>query len=525
VYRFVLVGNIIELFRETYFEEFVDISFVAFWDHILRCLVGILIFLVTLTSLKLLRNHRCLAKLTGVFKKAALEISYVGAMFVIWLGAYTSLGTALFHSTVESFRSFWWGFSPVTGLMTGIYRFEEVSVSQEHWLRIFIVSFMMLAMGSLTSFMVAILSWNYKTYREDWLPSMTSLEALSYFWHKFLVITGFRHPWPYEDEDDNYLSPEFTMAEIEYQVDEMLFKMNALAGTSNLPEKPPIYFTDSDCTYNGNGDDGISTGSEERPFDDDRFTHRIHKIEDQLLVNEPHLACLLHLDSIGAEVLTEEREKQLRNQLELEIFRQLQMQRHGNQVHSDRTSGSSYQAHLTASHTNSGNSRNSTGSSDSGNSSSRNSTGGNSRKSNSSSGNISSSSGSSNASPSVHGLQRGNKPPFPKPPSLSTLVPDDMIPSDPIKAARLPNAGLVSPRDVVTIHANPKSDKSDRINIEMSQGLALQDLSNSCDNSKADKDIPLKTLEKSKGDAGGKKCDKFRPLAETRLQDDQTSGS
>ena len=44
------------------------------------------------------------------------------------------------------------------------------------------------------------------------------------------------------------------MAEIEYQVDEMLFKMNALAGTANLPEKPPMYFTDSDTTYNGQAD-------------------------------------------------------------------------------------------------------------------------------------------------------------------------------------------------------------------------------------------------------------------------------
>ena len=51
------------------------------------------------------------------------------------------------------------------------------------------------------------------------------------------------------------------MAEIEYQVDEMLFKMNALTGTSNLPEKPPVYFTDSDTTY-AYGEDAISSGSE-----------------------------------------------------------------------------------------------------------------------------------------------------------------------------------------------------------------------------------------------------------------------
>ncbi len=30
------------------------------------------------------------------------------------------------------------------------------------------------------------------------------------------------------------------MAEMEYQVDEMLFKMNALSGTSGLPPKPPL---------------------------------------------------------------------------------------------------------------------------------------------------------------------------------------------------------------------------------------------------------------------------------------------
>ncbi len=52
---------------------------------------------------------------------------------------------------------------------------------------------------------------------------------------------------------------EFTMAEVEYQVDEMLFKMNALSGTSGLPEKPPLYPTDSD-TY---GTDGSSGGGSE----------------------------------------------------------------------------------------------------------------------------------------------------------------------------------------------------------------------------------------------------------------------
>ena len=54
------------------------------------------------------------------------------------------------------------------------------------------------------------------------------------------------------------------MAEVEYQVDEMLFKMNALAGTANLPEKPPNYFTDSDTTGQGDHDVLPGTGARGR---------------------------------------------------------------------------------------------------------------------------------------------------------------------------------------------------------------------------------------------------------------------
>lgn len=44
----------------------------------------------------------------------------------------------------------------------------------------------------------------------------------------------------------------------------------------------------------------------------DRLELRVQKIEDKLYANEPYLAQLLKLDSIGADVLSQEKEKQLR---------------------------------------------------------------------------------------------------------------------------------------------------------------------------------------------------------------------
>ena len=52
------------------------------------------------------------------------------------------------------------------------------------------------------------------------------------------------------------------MAEIEYQVDELFFRISALSGSHSLPEKPTTEFTDSDEAY-GIGDDGISSGGSE----------------------------------------------------------------------------------------------------------------------------------------------------------------------------------------------------------------------------------------------------------------------
>ena len=63
------------------------------------------------------------------------------------------------------------------------------------------------------------------------------------------------------------------MAEIEYQVDELLFRMNALSGTSGLPEKPHGYLTDSDTTHGDHGgDDGISSGGSEVSWSPEDWT-------------------------------------------------------------------------------------------------------------------------------------------------------------------------------------------------------------------------------------------------------------
>lgn len=66
---------------------------------------------------------------------------------------------------------------------------------------------------------------------------------------------------------------------MEYQVDELLFKMSALCGGISLPAKgSPGYTTDSDTTF-GAVDDMFSvggSGSNEKPEDEGNLSRLLH---------------------------------------------------------------------------------------------------------------------------------------------------------------------------------------------------------------------------------------------------------
>ncbi len=64
----------VEQLRSTYHEEFIDMSFVAYWDQRLRSFLGFIIFVVILLSLRLFRNRPVFAKLGGVYRRASYDL-------------------------------------------------------------------------------------------------------------------------------------------------------------------------------------------------------------------------------------------------------------------------------------------------------------------------------------------------------------------------------------------------------------------------------------------------------------------
>ncbi|KAL8570217.1 hypothetical protein ACOMHN_029917 [Nucella lapillus] len=344
VYRFVLVSELIEVLRSTFYEQFVSLTFITTWDELLRSLMGLLVFLVVITrGLRLVRYCPHLAKFAAVYRRARREIMLLGVLFFILTGAFSSSGSLLFGSLSRSMRTPWSACVAVTALMTGVYSPPDLQgEGGAYWFPLFSLFSSTVACGLMTAYAVAALTHRVRVSKNGDLLVMGKCELLDFCLQQVLLFVGVRKHTPVH-EPEVHLPPECTLAEFEYQVEELLFRMNALAGTTNLPEKPAGYLTDSDQSQ-AIGDDGISSGGSEPAVEraggtgvgvtaplaggeEGRLEQRVQKIEDKLCANEPYLAQLLKLDSIGADILSQEKEKQLRSHLELEIFRQLQMRR------------------------------------------------------------------------------------------------------------------------------------------------------------------------------------------------------
>ncbi|GFN82419.1 polycystic kidney disease protein 1-like 2, partial [Plakobranchus ocellatus] len=343
IFRYVLITNAVESMRSTFYEEFISISFICFCDQLLRDLVAVVFFCVIVKSVKILHYHQVFWRFQTVYRRCRREIFLAGLLYIGLMLAFACLATGLFQPMLYSLRSIWCSLLTMSALSVRVLDWpEEMDSPATHrpvfaMLMVFGYTFLH---GFTLTYIFTVLTQRLKKTRKSRVLALTGRQLVSFYWKTLLQLAGLREE-PSVDQTDNTLPAEFTMAEILYLVEELLFRMNAVLGTCGLPDKHHS-FSDSDTTPNC-GEDGMSSGGSmdqamlltdhadflSEPEDQmPRLEQRLQKIEDKLCSQEPYLAQLLKLDSIGADILSEEKEHELRSHLEFEIFQQLQMQRH-----------------------------------------------------------------------------------------------------------------------------------------------------------------------------------------------------
>ncbi|XP_070567047.1 polycystin-1-related protein-like [Ptychodera flava] len=328
VYRCVYVNQISERLQATYHEQFVDMSFLAFWDQVLRDVGGAIVFLVTLKVFHALRFLRVVAKFGNIISCATKQLLIFTLWYTVIMTIYSVMGMLAFGSQSLAFSDIGFAVQTMTATIRGAYDYSELKEIYPIGVPVFYISYFIIILILFLGMAKSLLTRNYKESRKHDNTLVSFREVLCFTWQKFLWCTGLQRSHDSDDSDrDGMVPSEFTLAEFEYQVDELEFRINAISHQHGLPEKPFNYFDDSDGTF-GIGDDGISsTGSEVRLFNEHKCDERIQRIEDDLYGQNPELRELVDYYRFDNAFISSDREKQLRSELEMEIFRQLQLQR------------------------------------------------------------------------------------------------------------------------------------------------------------------------------------------------------
>ena len=79
-------------------------------------------------------------------------LSLLQGLFLVWACAYTSLGVALYSAVSLDFSQWDRGLGTVVGLMTRYYNLEELEKVDPTGVRLLVISFLLLALSSLTGY-------------------------------------------------------------------------------------------------------------------------------------------------------------------------------------------------------------------------------------------------------------------------------------------------------------------------------------------------------------------------------------
>ncbi|XP_038044344.1 polycystic kidney disease protein 1-like 1 isoform X2 [Patiria miniata] len=325
VCRFMYVNSATQHLRETYLEEFVDFSLLAYWDQILKDLLASLIFLSSVKFLRVLRFNQTVALFGAVIDEAIKEILTFALYLLVLEMAFACLGVLLFSTHFYPLKHLYISSTLLNSMVMGRpLDYGDLAAEFPILWYLFYFAYVFSMIIFMAGLIKAILCHSYRQVKQRQVPAVGGMEVLHFFWNKFLIRVGLKEA-PEEDKPMT-LPTEFTMAEIEYQVDELLFRMSAITHQHGLPEKTYGYFEDSDGTHNMMEDGMSSTCSELNFVDSTHLEDGAQKMEAQLYGHNPELAD-------GNCFADEDREKQLRSGLDMEIYKQLRHRRLQHDLH------------------------------------------------------------------------------------------------------------------------------------------------------------------------------------------------
>ncbi|XP_064409350.1 uncharacterized protein LOC102364382 isoform X1 [Latimeria chalumnae] len=318
--------DIIDHLYRGYFKAFVDLHFISSWDQMMRCLHGIILFLLLVKCVRLLRINKVMAPCVAFLRLSRSTVTLVMVAGIVVIIAYTCLGNLLFLSesypfstVVRSFQTvllYFLGMSEMKTL-SSLYKNNRVSVAWYYGTFFFIMTVLWAAL--LKGVLNSLAQEAKKSSRSKYLITFTDIAG--FIWEKVLAFIGQQRQ--NSNDSDSAQGTNFYLDEFENLMDELLFRLNAFSSSlhHSFPAKQPHYLENS--PFVSHSDYYYSQGSENPILEDDSVGQKVYRIEQKLFKNHPEIYDLLQPAKDASVTADLDNHKPIRSELELQTFRHL----------------------------------------------------------------------------------------------------------------------------------------------------------------------------------------------------------
>ena len=147
--------------------EFTNFQQVINLDYTVECLLGVLVFIVTLRILKILGYNKRLTEITAVITNAARDLAGFGVVFAVIFFAYVLYGYLLFGKSVDGYKNVFSSFGTLTNTLIGKNKLDVMIHSIPGIAQLYYFSYNFVVLWTVMTMFAAILNKSIEEVRAE----------------------------------------------------------------------------------------------------------------------------------------------------------------------------------------------------------------------------------------------------------------------------------------------------------------------------------------------------------------------
>ncbi|XP_022101807.1 uncharacterized protein LOC110985237 [Acanthaster planci] len=199
-FRLFVTNSLLDAFARRHNESRINLQYVAYWNELIRYMLGLLVFLSTLKFLKLLRFNRRMGLLSSTIRSCAEELLNFTVMFFFVFVAFASAFYLIFCNRLLNYSDVLFTMETMITAVLGKFRFGELLVTESVLGPLFFFGFTGYVCFVMINVFLTIIIGAFKTVKEDIENQSNEYEMVDFILSRFKSFTGIGGKKRKEDE-------------------------------------------------------------------------------------------------------------------------------------------------------------------------------------------------------------------------------------------------------------------------------------------------------------------------------------